>query len=102
MPSHNRPRARGAAGDAGDGGEGPGLERLLAGWRRTEVRGGVEWSVQPVAASRAVKEYVCPSCGRAVPPGQAHVVAWRADGVLGPEASLADRRHWHSGCWARG
>jgi hypothetical protein len=52
-----------------------------------------------VSAVQAQKEYVCPGCGRAIEPGTAHVVAWRADGVLGDAADLAARRHWHSHCW---
>jgi hypothetical protein len=36
----------------------------------------------------------------AVLPGVAHVVVWRADGVLGDDADLASRRHWHNHCWS--
>jgi hypothetical protein len=75
------------------------FDRLLAGWKRTESRRGAQWTVQPVSASQAVKEYTCPGCARAIAPGTAHVVAWRADGVLGDAADLAARRHWHSACW---
>jgi hypothetical protein len=75
------------------------LDRLLAGWKRTELRRGVEWTVQPVSAAKAMKEYTCPGCGRTIGTGVAHLVAWRADGVLGDAADLAARRHWHSHCW---
>lgn len=78
------------------------FERLLAGFKKTETRRGVQWSVQPVSASRAQKTYVCPGCGRSVDPGVAHVVVWRADGVLGDAADLAARRHWHTPCWRIG
>jgi hypothetical protein len=66
------------------------FERLLAGWKRTEVRRGVEWTVQPVT---------CPGCGGQIDVGVAHVVTWRANGVLGDAADLAARRHWHQHCW---
>lgn len=75
------------------------FERLLAGFKRTEVRRGVEWTVQPVSAAQAQKAYTCPGCGRPIDVGVAHVVAWRADGVLGDAADLAGRRHWHPHCW---
>ena len=75
------------------------LDRLLASWKRTEVRRGIEWTVQPVSAPQAQKEYSCPGCGRGIEPGTAHLVAWRADGVLGDAADLAARRHWHTHCW---
>ncbi|NLP85634.1 hypothetical protein HF576_17495 [Microbacterium sp. CFH 90308] len=75
------------------------LERLLAGWKRTEMRRGVEWTVQPVSAVQAQKPYICPGCGRQIDVGVAHLVAWRADGVLGDAADLAARRHWHQHCW---
>jgi len=78
------------------------FERLLDGWKRTEARQGREWTVQPVSAARAVKSYTCPGCGREVTPGVAHVVVWRADGVLGDAADLAARRHWHTACWRIG
>jgi len=75
------------------------FERLLAGFKRTEMKRGAEWTVQPVSATQAQKTYTCPGCGRRIDPGVAHVVVWRADGVLGDAAALADRRHWHTGCW---
>lgn len=75
------------------------FDRLRSGWKRTEVRRGMSWTVQPVSAGQAVKAYVCPGCGREVPRGTAHLVAWRADGVLGDAADLAARRHWHTSCW---
>jgi hypothetical protein len=63
------------------------------------VRRGVEWLVQPVSALQAQKPYTCPGCGRQIDVGVAHLVAWRADGVLGDAADLAARRHWHQHCW---
>jgi hypothetical protein len=78
------------------------FDRLIAGWKRSETRRGAEWTVQPVSASKAVKAYTCPGCGRTIAAGTAHVVAWRADGVLGDAADLANRRHWHTHCWRLG
>jgi hypothetical protein len=78
------------------------FDRLLAGWKRTEIRRGREWVVQPVSALQAQKEYVCPGCTQVIAPGLAHLVAWRADGVLGEAADLAARRHWHAHCWRLG
>jgi len=74
------------------------LDRLLSSWKRSEVRRGVEWTVQPVSAVRAQKDYICPGCGRTVESGTAHLVVWRADGVLGDAADHAARRHWHTHC----
>ncbi|MDE0546922.1 hypothetical protein [Microbacterium sp. C7(2022)] len=91
MPRSNRRRPDPTGGDS--------FERLLAGWKRTETRGGGEWTVQPVSAAQAQKQYTCPGCGRMIPSGTAHLVVWRADGVLGDHADLAARRHWHTGCW---
>jgi len=75
------------------------LDRLIAGWKRTETRRGREWYVQPVSATKAQKAYVCPGCTLSVGVGTAHLVIWRADGVLGDSADLAARRHWHEHCW---
>ena len=94
MPRSNRRRPDSAGDD--------GLERLMAGWKRTEMRRGVLWTVQPVSGAQASKTYICPGCGRTIDEGSAHLVAWRADGVLGDEADLAARRHWHTHCWRIG
>lgn len=63
------------------------------------MRRGSEWTVQPVSGARSVKSYTCPGCAGTIDPGTAHVVVWRADGILGDAADLAARRHWHSHCW---
>jgi hypothetical protein len=94
MPRSNRPR-----GARRDDDEDDDLSRLLTGWRRTEVRRGASWNVQPISGAQAVKEYRCPGCGNAIDPGVAHLVIWRSDGVLGEASDLAARRHWHSYCW---
>jgi hypothetical protein len=91
MPRSNRRRSDERGDEA--------FERFASGWKRTETRRGAEWTVQPVSAAQAVKPYSCPGCGQTVAPGMAHVVVWRADGVLGDQADLADRRHWHTHCW---
>lgn len=97
MPRSNRPRGRnpGPAENVDD----LDLGRMLSGWKRTESRRGSIWNVQPVAAVQAVKSYLCPGCNLEIIPGLAHLVVWRADGVLGDAADIASRRHWHSHCW---
>lgn len=99
MPRSNRPR-RPHGRPFGPEEEPTGLDRLMSSWKRSEVRRGREYLVQPISAASAQKEYVCPGCGGTVLRGVAHVVVWRADGVLGDEADLASRRHWHNHCWS--
>jgi hypothetical protein len=53
--------------------------------------------VRPVSGSP--KTYRCPGCDQIIPAGSAHLVVWEAEHLLGEEAALAGRRHWHSGCW---
>ena len=74
-------------------------ERVLAGWKRLVVKRDGEWHVQPMTGANAVKTYVCPGCGGEIRIGSPHLVAWRADGILGPAEDLAARRHWHRRCW---
>jgi hypothetical protein len=95
MPRSNRPRRR-AAGD-----EAPelDLERALLGRSRTESKRDGLWNVQPHASGAATKVYICPGCGLEIVPGTAHLVAWRADGIMGEADDLAGRRHWHTHCW---
>lgn len=70
----------------------------LRGVPRTE-RGprGEDMVVRPVRGSD--KAYRCPGCDQVVEAGVAHVVVWPAEHILGADAALADRRHWHSSCW---
>ena len=75
------------------------LDRIRGGMRRTEVRRGREYTMQQVSAERALKVYTCPGCNLQIPEGQAHVVVFRADSILGDDAAIADRRHWHNHCW---
>lgn len=48
--------------------------------------------VRFVMASEATKTYLCPGCGRDIPPGLGHLVAV-------PPGAPDLRRHWHRGCW---
>lgn len=103
MARSNRPRRGGRPKGEPDrphrDDEGGGLAHLLDATRRTEVRRGAAWTVQPISAERAVKTYSCPGCGRAIDPHVAHVAVWRAEFVLGDDHALDGRRHWHSHCW---
>ncbi len=70
-----------------------------AGWQRAESGPDGDWLVRNVSATQATKTYRCPGCDHEIQPGVAHVVVWPADEV----GTIADRRHWHLGCWqARG
>jgi hypothetical protein len=75
------------------------IERLTAGVPRSEMRSGRQWNVRSISAVAATKAYVCPGCPNPIAIGIAHVVVWRADGVLGDAADVDGRRHWHSACW---
>ncbi|NNH24763.1 hypothetical protein HLB09_17045 [Pseudokineococcus marinus] len=75
--------------------------RTGGGLRRVEDHPDGEWVVQVVTGGGAERSYRCPGCDQLVPGSSPHVVAWPADGLLGAEAALADRRHWHRPCWDR-
>lgn len=96
----SRARARGGRRSAGPG-RADRLEELLGldtGYsHQTGSDGG--WHVREVPSWRAVKDYTCPGCGRRIPQGSAHLVAWRSDWIMGDEDAGADRRHWHRICW---
>ncbi|NWN88631.1 MAG: hypothetical protein HLX51_08850 [Micrococcaceae bacterium] len=57
------------------------------------------WHVRQIPAWRAVKDYTCPGCVGIIPQGQAHVVAWRSDWIMGDADAGRLRRHWHTACW---
>ena len=84
VPRKNRRLAEGAELDE---------ERARRGVPRILSSPDGEWSVRAVAGGE--KTYRCPGCDQEIAPGVGHVVAWPADG----RGDLADRRHWHTGCW---
>ncbi len=96
MPRSNRPRGRQPSGEPEESFD---LDRIVAGLRRAETKRSGTWNVQRVTATAARKVYLCPGCRLEVPLGQAHIVAWRSDGLMGEHADLAERRHWHAHCW---
>lgn len=101
MPRSNRPHRRRGVPETDDSPE-LDLDQLFAGRPRVERRRDGAWNVQGQRASTAVKSYTCPGCGLEIAPGTAHLVAWRADGIMGEADDLAQRRHWHPRCWRIG
>jgi len=98
MPRSNRSR-RSRLGADRDDDEAFDISRALYGRLHTETKRDGLWNVQPLAATAAVKHYTCPGCGQEITPGTAHLVAWRADGLMGEADDIAARRHWHAHCW---
>lgn len=94
MPRSNRPRA-----SRRDDSDEHDISRLFLGGRRTEGKSDGQWNVQSIAPASALKYYSCPGCGTEIAPGIGHIVAWRADGLMGEADDVAGRRHWHSHCW---
>lgn len=78
------------------------VSRLSYGGARKESYRGEEWFVRDIPEHRAEKPYLCPACGVTVPAGQAHIVAWRANHLMGDDAAVRDRRHYHTHCWRIG
>lgn len=94
MPSSRRSRRR----PYGEAHRDLDVESALRGMSRTERSAdGSEWTVRRAVTSG--KEYRCPGCDQVIAPGTAHVVAWSSDDLLGSDAALAGRRHWHTACW---
>ncbi|QTE28736.1 hypothetical protein [Pengzhenrongella sicca] len=73
------------------------LQRALGG-RSSEDAADGAWTVQSVNGSE--RTFRCPGCQQLIAPGTPHLVAWASDGLLGAQASLEARRHWHRSCWA--
>ena len=97
MPRSNRPRGP-RSGRGGDDGAYD-VTRALFGSLHSESRRDGLWNVQSISAASASKTYICPGCGLEIAPGTPHLVAWRADGLMGEAEDLAARRHWHPHCW---
>jgi hypothetical protein len=99
VPRSNRPR-RGGRRPAGRDDEAlADRDRLLTGVARRETHVDGVWLVRTVSGAGTTKTYRCPGCDQEVVPGTAHVVVWRDEPVVA-FAGIADRRHWHTPCWA--
>jgi hypothetical protein len=93
MPRSNRPRR-----SKGKREEEPvELSGARLGFKRTEVKRGVTYSVQSTPGNHEDfnKTWTCPHCFISIRVGTAHIVAW--DENRGVES----RRHFHTGCWAK-
>lgn len=92
MPRSNRPRR-----SKGQKYEEPEVSRsVLYGAKRTEIKRGVEYTVQTHSGNAAEdsKTWTCPFCHLLISKGTPHVVAWDERGSDG-------RRHFHSECWKK-
>ena len=71
------------------------LAVVRLGVRRSEIKRGVEYTVQATIGANAEedKTWICPHCHLDISKGLSHLVAW--DSVRGVET----RRHFHSACW---
>lgn len=56
---------------------------------------GVDYTVRTVSGQAAAKAYRCPGCDQLIAPATPHVVVWPYG-----DLDAADRRHWHTPCWA--
>jgi len=72
------------------------LNRVRGG-KRSEIKRGVEYTVQPTTGANAEvgKSWTCPYCQLQIEIGTSHLVAW--DELRGVES----RRHFHNGCWTK-
>jgi hypothetical protein len=70
-------------------------ERARRGVERIVISPDGEWSIRHTTGGGTTKTYRCPGCDHEIRPGVPHIVAWPAD----HRGDLADRRHWHTGCW---
>jgi hypothetical protein len=93
MPRSNRPK-RSRQGKA----EEPELNRgVLYGVKRTEIKRGIEFTVQTHSGSSSEesKAWTCPYCNQRIALGTGHIVAW--DEHRGSDG----RRHFHTECWKK-
>lgn len=93
MPRSNRPRRSKGKREE----EHIDLTGARLGFKRTEVKRGIAYSVQSTPGNHedSNKSWTCPHCFIAIRVGTPHLVAWdESRGVEG-------RRHFHTGCWAK-
>jgi hypothetical protein len=71
------------------------LSRLKTSLPKTELKRGVEFSVQTTTGQNAEagKVWICPVCVITIEPGLNHTVAWDI------HRGVQTRRHFHNHCW---
>lgn len=92
MPRSNRPKGSKKRNDEP---QELNLDLVRFGVRKTEIRRGVEYTVQTTNGANAEdsKTWTCPHCNLQIGRGVAHTVAWDT------ERGLDTRRHFHNQCW---
>ena len=92
MPRSNRPKnGKGRR----DEPEELNLDIALRGVKRTELKRGVEYTVQHSSGANAEddKQWICPHCHTNIVKGVAHIVAFDT------HRGVSTRRHFHNACW---
>jgi hypothetical protein len=74
---------------------------LSAGHASSADKADGRWVVRSIPGANAGKSYRCPGCSQVIPPGTPHVVVWPAEPSWTVASGVEERRHWHTGCWAR-
>ncbi|MDO5286198.1 MAG: hypothetical protein Q4G45_05180 [Actinomycetia bacterium] len=74
---------------------------LGAGYARAAEKADGSWVVRSVPGARALKTYTCPGCQNPIGVGVPHIVAWPSQVQWWAQSGVAERRHWHQGCWER-
>jgi hypothetical protein len=74
---------------------------LSSGHATAATKADGRWIVRGVTGAAAIKVYRCPGCQQPIPTGTPHVVVWPDVPSLLAESPVAERRHWHNGCWQR-
>lgn len=95
-PRRNRPSRRGrvARGSRGQPHAAVDAPLRMRAVDTVEEWRGEPWRVRHLTGTGTPKTYRCPGCDHEIPPGVPHVVVWPVE-----SGGLADRRHWHTGCW---
>lgn len=71
-----------------------------SGWQQAQSTRDGEFLVRTVPGAQAQKTYRCPGCQQVIASGTAHLVVW-PEWTGDDEGGVAQRRHWHTGCWQR-
>ncbi|GHT82424.1 hypothetical protein FACS1894125_4910 [Actinomycetota bacterium] len=64
---------------------------------KTETKRGKTYTVRRTLEGSSV--YLCPGCNRSIAQGNPSWTVIERDHILGDQAAIDGRRHWHDGCW---
>lgn len=71
----------------------------IFGGEKVETKHGKDYSVRKTFEGSSI--YKCPYCNNTINYGETSLTVIEKNHILGDQAAIDERRHWHESCWKR-